>query len=61
MASTTWKRLAPVVKFSTIRLLLDLAATMDLECEQMDVVTAFLIGDLDEDIYMEIPEGLKST
>ncbi len=51
---------APVVKFSTIRLLLALAATMDLECEQMDVVTAFLNGDLDENIYMEIPEGLKS-
>ncbi len=33
---------------------------MDLECEQMDVVTAFLNGDLDENIYMEIPEGLKS-
>ncbi len=26
----------------------------------MDVVTAFLNGDLDENIYMEIPEGLKS-
>ena len=51
---------APVVKFSTIRVLLALAASMDLECEQMDVVTAFLNGDLNEDIYMEIPEGLKS-
>ncbi len=51
---------APVVKMSTIRLVLALVARMDLECEQMDVVTAFLNGDLDENIYMEIPQGLKT-
>ena len=27
----------------------------------MDVTTAFLNGDLDEDIYMQIPEGLRTT
>ncbi len=52
---------APVVKMSTIRLVLALVAARDLECEQMDVVTAFLNGDLDEDIYMEIPQELKTT
>ena len=51
---------APVVKLTTIRVLLALAAVHDLECEQMDVVTAFLNGDLQEDIYMQIPEGLRS-
>ena len=51
---------APVVKLTTIRTLLALAAAFDLECEQMDVVTAFLNGDLEEDIYMEIPEGLRT-
>jgi Reverse transcriptase (RNA-dependent DNA polymerase) len=48
---------APVAKFSTIRALLSLAAHYDLELHQMDVVTAFLNGDLDVDIYMEQPEG----
>ena len=51
---------APVVKLTTIRTLLALAAAQDLECEQMDVTTAFLNGDLDEDIYMQIPEGLRT-
>lgn len=49
---------APVVKFSTIRVLLAIVASLDWECEQMDVVTAFLNGDLEENIYMQIPEGL---
>ena len=26
---------------------------------QMDVVTAYLYGSLDNDIYMKVPEGLK--
>ena len=31
-------------------------ALLDLELEQLDVLTAFLLADLDEDIYMEQPE-----
>jgi len=52
---------APVVKFTTIRTLLAIVATQDWECEQMDVVTAFLNGDLHEDIYMHIPQGLQTA
>jgi transposase InsO family protein len=48
---------APVAKFTSIRLLLALAAQQDYEIHQMDVKTAFLHGDLDVDIYMRQPEG----
>lgn len=48
---------SPVVKITTIRLVLSMVATEDLFLEQLDVKTAFLHGDLEEDIYMHQPEG----
>jgi len=48
---------SPVVKLSSIRIVLSLAATLDLKVEQMDVKTAFLHGDLEEEIYMKQPDG----
>lgn len=48
---------APVAKFAAIRALLSMAAYHNLEIHQMDVKTAFLNGDLDQDIYMKQPEG----
>ncbi|KAE8684117.1 hypothetical protein F3Y22_tig00111151pilonHSYRG00072 [Hibiscus syriacus] len=50
---------SPVVKHSSIRILLALVAQLDLELVQMDVKTAFLHGDLDEEIYMTQPDGFK--
>jgi transposase InsO family protein len=47
----------PTVKATTIRLLLALAAVKDYEADQMDVKTAFLNGDLEEEVYMEQPLG----
>ncbi|XP_055803207.1 uncharacterized protein LOC129872293 [Solanum dulcamara] len=44
---------------TSIRVVLGLSASLDLEVEQMDVKTIFLHGDLDEEIYMEQPEGFK--
>ena len=38
-------------------MLIAIAAIHNLEIHQMDVKTAFLNGDLDEEIYMEQPEG----
>ncbi|GAA0182533.1 hypothetical protein LIER_42302 [Lithospermum erythrorhizon] len=38
---------SPVVKMTSIRLVVGLAATHDLEIEQLDVKTAFLHGDLE--------------
>ena len=48
---------SPVVKHSSIRLLLAFVAHEDLELDQLDVKTAFLHGELDELIYMQPPEG----
>ena len=48
---------SPVVKMTTLRLLLGVVATKDLELEQMDVKTTFLHGDLGEEIYMSQPAG----
>ena len=50
---------APVGRYGTARVLLALAAAMDWEVHQMDVTTAFLYGDLEEDIYMRQPEGFN--
>jgi len=44
---------------SSIRVILGLVASLDLELEQMDVKTAFLHGDLDEEIYMVQPEEFE--
>jgi hypothetical protein len=48
---------APVAKFNSIRVLLAIAAQEDFEIHQMDVMTAFLNADLEEDVYMAQPEG----
>ncbi|KAJ0494593.1 putative RNA-directed DNA polymerase [Helianthus annuus] len=52
--------LSPVVKMTTIRLVLSIVAAENLHLEQLDVKTAFLHGDLDEDIYMAQPEGFQA-
>ena len=51
---------APVVRFSSLRAILAIAAAADYEIHQMDVKTAFLNGDLDEDIYMQQPDGYRA-
>jgi transposase InsO family protein len=48
---------APVTRLETIRLLMALAVEKDWEIRQIDVKTAYLYGDLAEEIYMEPPEG----
>ena len=48
---------SPVARLTTIRVLLSLAASHGLLVHQMDVKTAFLNGELDEEIYMDQPDG----
>lgn len=48
---------SPVVRYSSIRILLALAAQNAMLVEHLDVKTAFLNGNLEEDVYMEQPEG----
>ena len=48
---------SPVAMLKSIRILLSIAASLDLEIWQMDVKTAFLNGSLDKSIYMMNPEG----
>ena len=47
---------SPIVKMSTIRLVLGMVVAENLHLEQLDVKTAFLHGDLEEDLYMIQPE-----
>jgi hypothetical protein len=48
---------SPVARLTTIRVLLSLAASYGLLIHQMDVKTAFLIGELEEEIYITQPDG----
>ena len=48
---------APVLKKTSIRMVLSITASMDLEAEQVDVKTAFLHGDLEEEIYKQPSKG----
>uniref|UniRef100_A0A2N9GFK1 CCHC-type domain-containing protein n=1 Tax=Fagus sylvatica TaxID=28930 RepID=A0A2N9GFK1_FAGSY len=50
---------SPVVRHTSIRAVLALVADQDLELEQLDVKTAFLHGNLEEEIFMVQPEGFK--
>lgn len=48
---------APVVRYASIRILMAIAIHRKLRIHQMDAVTAFLQGDIEETIYLEQPEG----
>ena len=51
---------SPVVRFASLRAILAIVAKLDLELVQIDIKSAFLHGELDEEIFMDQPEGFKS-
>ncbi|PNF42902.1 hypothetical protein B7P43_G12889 [Cryptotermes secundus] len=50
-----------VVDMHSLRVLFAIAARKNMNMQTFDVKTAFLYGDLEEENYMEIPEGYKNT
>jgi hypothetical protein len=51
---------APVVKYKTLRLICALAAQYNLHLHKLDVKTAFLNGEIDEEVYLYPPQGTRA-
>ena len=52
---------APVAKLASVRFILKLAAALNWYAHQMDVHNVFLHGDLEEEIYMKLPQGFTCS
>jgi hypothetical protein len=51
---------SPVARYETVRLLISFAAMKGLVVDQVDVVSAFLNGDLAEEIFLKLPKGINT-
>jgi hypothetical protein len=48
---------SPVARLTSLRVLLTIVTAQNLELYQMDADTAFVNGTLEEDIYLDFPDG----
>jgi hypothetical protein len=48
---------ALVARYTSIRIIISLASIFDWKLHQMDVKTAFLNGEVEQEVYIEKPEG----
>jgi hypothetical protein len=53
------ERFAPVLNDVSFRIMLIAIFDWNMTCAAVDIETAFLHGDLDEEIYLEVPKGLE--
>ena len=52
---------APVCRLQSIRMVLAIAAELDLEVRQLDVKIAFLYADIEEEVYVKTAPGFETT
>ena len=51
---------APVINDVTFRVIMTLLVSNNWEADIVDIETAFLYGELEEEIYIKVPEGLET-
>lgn len=56
-----YETFSPVVKKPTVRVIFSLTASFNWPLRQLDVKNAFLHGALQEDVYMQQPQGFVSS
>ena len=52
---------APVCRLQSIRMVLAIAAELNFEVRQLDVKTAFLYADIEEEVYVTMAPGFETT
>ena len=53
------KKISPIAKLNTIRIMLSMATNLDWPLRQLDVKTIFLNGDLEEEVYISPPPSFE--
>ena len=49
----------PIAKMNTVRVLQYIVAKLNSTLQQLDVKNSFLHGDLEEEVFMELPPGFE--